>query len=135
MNKPTVLIADDSRTIRIRVRRILLEAGFHVIEADNGMDAVRQIENHVIDVAIMDIQMPQLDGYGVCQELQARGFSPERLPVLFLTSVESNALEVLGRTMGDYLKKPIDRDELLSSVNRLIGQRQGFSPTPPATSR
>lgn len=133
MDARTILIADDSRTIRTRVRRILAAEGFELVEADNGLDALRQIERHGIDLAILDIQMPELDGYGVCQELQSRGFSPEQLPVLFLTNIDSRALEVLGQAMGDYLRKPIDDAELIASVQRLLGRSQDRSPPTTAT--
>lgn len=112
----TIVIADDSRTIRTQLRRTLMDAGYNVVEATDGVEAVQKIcaENPVL--AIVDINMPELDGYGVCQTIRDIGRPWNETPVIFLTSMQSHALEVLGREMGAYLKKPVDPDTVLKAV-------------------
>jgi len=115
-----VLVADDSRTIRTQLDLILSQEGIEVISASTGTDALEQILRERPDLAIIDINMPELDGYGVCQELMAMGEPWNRLPIVFLTSVDSHALEVLGLKMGAYLRKPIVNERVVDIVNSLL---------------
>lgn len=112
----TVVIADDSRTIRMQIRRVLSEAGFNVVEAATGIEAIQKICAHKPFVAIVDINMPEMDGYGVCQQLRDLGSPWNEMPIIFLTSVDARALVVLGNEMGAYLKKPVDPQTVLDSV-------------------
>lgn len=123
MSKLKVLVADDSRTIRTQLRQILSQAGYEVITASDGCEAVDQICAQRPFLAVLDINMPIMDGYGVCQELKRRGEPLDRLPVVFLTTLRSRALEMLGGEMGAYLQKPVDPDELLEAVNTFVPER------------
>jgi|GEM_PF-3108923 formylglycine-generating enzyme required for sulfatase activity len=67
MTGSTILVADDSRTIRVQVRQILTTAGFDVVEAGTGQEALEQIEEQHPSLAIVDITMPDVDGYELCQ--------------------------------------------------------------------
>ncbi len=116
MSAPIVLVADDSRTIRTQVSRILLEAGYEVREAADGAEAVARLSAECPAVAILDIKMPGIDGYGVCQQLQEMGAPWDRLPIIFLTSESSHALEMLGQELGAYLRKPVSSELVLSTV-------------------
>ncbi|MGD9855798.1 MAG: response regulator transcription factor [Planctomycetaceae bacterium] len=120
MTAPKVLVADDSRTIRTQLDLILSQEGFEVITASTGTDALESIFRETPDLAILDINMPELDGYGVCQELIARGEPWSRLPIVFLTSLDSHALEMLGLKMGAYLRKPIVGERVVDVVQSLI---------------
>ena len=115
-----IVIADDSRTIRIQLRRTLTEAGFNVVEATTGIEAVQAICSSKPFLAIVDINMPEMDGYGVCQKLRELGSPWNELPIVFLTSVNSHALEVLGDQMGAYLRKPVDAEEVLETVRSFV---------------
>jgi CheY-like chemotaxis protein len=116
MTGTTILVADDSRTIRVQVRQILTTAGFDVVEASTGQEALEQIEEQHPSLAIIDINMPEVDGYEVCQTLQERGKPWKELPIVLLTSLNSHALELLGDELGAYLRKPVQPEELLKAV-------------------
>lgn len=80
MPSTTILIADDSRTIRTQVRRILEDEGFRTVEASSGIEALERIRECCPSAAILDINMPELDGYGVCIELSRDGRPVEPAP-------------------------------------------------------
>ncbi len=123
MSAPLVLVADDSRTIRMQVSRILMDAGYEVREASDGAEAVERMSEECPTLAILDIKMPAMDGYGVCQQLREMGAPWNRLPIIFLTSESSHALEMLGRELGAYLRKPVSSEAVLSTVAS-VSQRQ-----------
>lgn len=120
MQNLKIVIADDSRTIRIQLRRTLTAAGFEVVEAETGVEAIQRICQEKPFLAILDINMPEMDGYGVCQKLAELGPPWCDLPIVFLTSLESHALEVLGDQLGAYLKKPVDSALVLSTVRSFL---------------
>jgi CheY-like chemotaxis protein len=122
MTGPTILVADDSRTIRLQVRQILTSAGYDVIEASSGREALDRIDEQHPSLAVVDINMPDVDGYEVCQTLQERGTPWKEIPIVLLTSLNSNALELLGNELGAYLRKPVQRDELLDAVKKNVNR-------------
>ena len=111
-----ILVVDDSRTIRVQLRKLLTEAGFEVVLAENGRDAIEKLGCEP-DLMVLDVVMPEIDGYGVCERLKEFGDRFERLPIVFLTSVKSQAMILLGREYGAYLQKPVEKDALLEAVN------------------
>lgn len=123
-----ILVVDDSRTVRVQLARILSDAGHETRVACDGEEALALIEELQPQLLILDIQMPGMDGYTVCQELQARGAPYSELPVVFLTCLESRALDLLGDAMGAYLRKPVNREELLEAVARCTDP--AYQPTP-----
>ena len=115
---PTILVADDSRSVRVQVKQRLVEAGFNVVLAANGREAIEHISaNEQLDAAILDINMPELDGYAVCQQLDYIG---SRMPVIFMTGVEANAVKLLGDRMGAYLCKPVGGEVLVQTVRDVL---------------
>ena len=122
MSGPTILVADDSRTIRVQVREILTGAGFDVVEASSGQEALDRIDEQCPSLAVVDVNMPDVDGYGVCQTLQEKGMPWKELPVVLLTSLNSHALELLGEELGAYLRKPVEADALLDAVRTNVRQ-------------
>lgn len=117
MSGATILVADDSRTIRTQVRQILTEAGFNVVEASSGREALDRIDEQCPSLAVVDVNMPDVDGYGVCQTLKERGTPFDELPIVLLTSLNSHALHLLGDQLGAFLQKPVQADTLLAAVN------------------
>lgn len=116
MSSLKIVVADDSRTIRTQLRRFLTPGGFEVHEAANGVEAIDLIREHVPFLAIIDINMPELDGYGVCLKLKELGQPFSDIPLILLTSLSSHALELLGEEMGVYLRKPISPEALQNAV-------------------
>jgi CheY-like chemotaxis protein len=123
MLRPNVLVVDDSSTVRLQLRRILAKAGYDVTVASSGSEGVEKVRQVCPQLLILDIQMPDLDGYGVCQELKRWGEPWDHLPIVFLTSLQSHALSLLGNAMGAYLRKPICPTELLKTVSRFVPPR------------
>ena len=121
MPGPRILIADDSKTIRTQVRRVLDANGFDVVEAHDGKEALDLAKQNPPDAMVLDINMPALDGFGVCLELRKQGLPFSAIPIVFLTSSQSQALEILGDEVGAYLKKPVDEHELLQAVRNFVG--------------
>ncbi len=120
MSKQIALVVDDSRTIRLHIQQILSDAGFEVVTAEDGWQAIQQLEQVDPCVMVLDIVMPRLDGYGVCKELERFGPRFKKLPIVFLTSIESHAMELLGHEYGTYLKKPVGKKELLTAIASLL---------------
>ena len=132
MSIPKVLVVDDSRTVRAVVHRTLVEAGYEVITAADGLEAVELAKTERPVLAVLDICMPFMDGYAVCDEFKKLGPPLNDLPIIFLTTLESHALELLGNKLGAYLHKPVRSEELLQVVKSVL--ESGASP-PPSTGR
>ena len=120
MSNPKILVADDSRTIRSHVSRVLTDAGFDVILASDGREAVDMARRDAPDVVILDIQMPEMDGYQACEEILAMDSS---MPIIFLTKHDAKHLRTLGDDLGAYLHKPVSPDALLETVRSLLSNR------------
>jgi DNA-binding response OmpR family regulator len=129
MPRPIVLVVDDSRTLRLKLQRMLQAGGYDVVLASCGKEAMLQIRDTRPDVVILDIQMPEMDGYEVCQELQTMGEPWDRVPVIFLTIVESHALNLLGNKLGAYLRKPVAPAALLAAVADCVHPGGGSGPS------
>lgn len=122
MPQPKILVADDSRTIQTLVRRALTEAGYCVSLAADGREAVRVAHRECPQLVILDILMPEMDGYAACLEIRELGEPWHATPFIFLSKVENQALTMLGSQLGAYLPKPVRVDLLLSTVESLIGR-------------
>ncbi len=120
MTQTSILLADDSSTVRTVVGRSLTQAGYNVIYATDGVSAVEMAREHLPSLAGLDIVMPGLDGYGVCERLKSMGPPWENLPIVFLTCVNSKALELLGDAYGAYLRKPVQPEQLLAVIEKQI---------------
>lgn len=120
MSQTSILLADDSSTVRTLVGRELTKAGYNVILAADGVSAVQMAREHRPALAVLDIVMPGLDGYAVCERLKAMGPPWNNLPIIFLTCVNSKALELLGTAYGAYLRKPVQPEMLLEEIEKQI---------------
>jgi len=132
MATPTILVVDDSRAILATMKEALASAGYDVLTADDGDRAIALIMSRKPDLIISDIQMPNLDGFFLCQLLKAR---PEtrNIPFMFLTALDGVPKRLQGLEMGadDYIPKPFDRDEVVLRVRNLLA-RVGKGPAPQA---
>lgn len=117
---PTVLVADDSRTVLRLTERTLKAAGYRVLLAEDGRQAVKTALAENPDLVVLDINMPELDGYGVCHELLADKSWNSSTPVVFLTCAEEPHLETLGNQLGAFLAKPTEPELLLQTVQALL---------------
>ena len=119
MHQSKILVADDSRTSRALVRRALSAAGYDVTLAADGLEAVQFARRDRPDVVILDIQMPEMDGYAACDEILAEDRSPHPR-IIFLTKVAAKHLSALGSELGAYLRKPVSDEQLVSTVETLL---------------
>jgi signal transduction histidine kinase/CheY-like chemotaxis protein len=112
----TVLLAEDNAVNRMLAREMLATLGVSVIEAEDGQQALDQLERHRVDLVLMDCQMPVMDGYTATQRLRERERLEHRgrLPVLALTAnaLERDAQTAYAAGMDGYLVKPYTRDDL-----------------------
>ena len=113
------MIVDDDPNIRELVNALLKDAGFETCEAKDGRDALQRIMGENPDLAIIDLMMPNMDGYDLCSKLR---HYYENLPVLMLTAKAELPSKVKGFESGadDYLTKPFEGEELLMRVRALL---------------
>ncbi|GHV27949.1 DNA-binding response regulator [Clostridia bacterium] len=117
MNK--ILVVDDDVNIRKLVCRILTDAGFEVGEASDGSDALEKFDDNKISACVVDIMMPNMDGFEFCRNIREYY---QDIPLLMLTAKTdiSQKKEGFGSGADDYLTKPFDAEELLLRINALL---------------
>ncbi len=115
---PKILVVDDELHIRELARVFLQKEGFEVIEASDGVEALKKLESIKVDLAVLDIMMPNMDGWELCRQL--RQFYD--MPLLMLTAKGEISQKLKGFQMGtdDYLVKPFEPLELTARVKALL---------------
>lgn len=115
----TILIVDDELNTRLLMEKVLKREGFQTITAANGKIAIEQFEKNKIDLAIIDIMMPVMDGYALTDYI--RDLYPE-IPIILVTAKETIEDKKRGFQLGidDYMVKPINFDELILRVYALL---------------
>ena len=123
-NDHQILIIEDNIDVRTYLRNFL-SPNYQIIEAINGSDGIRKAGEHVPDLIISDIMMPQQDGFEVCRLLK-NDEKTSHIPIILLTAKAGpeNKLEGLETGADDYLTKPFDKNELCARVENLIEQRR-----------
>jgi twitching motility two-component system response regulator PilG len=113
-----VLVIDDSNTIRRSAEMFLRQAGFEVVLAEDGFDALAKIIDHQPNVIFVDIMMPRLDGYQTCALIKQNP-NLKSTPVIMLSSKDGVFDRARGRLAGSdrYLTKPFTREALIDAVN------------------
>jgi twitching motility two-component system response regulator PilG len=122
-----VLVIDDSNTIRRSAEMFLRQAGFHVILAEDGFDALAKISDHQPRVIFVDIMMPRLDGYQTCALIKQNP-QLKSTPVIMLSSKDGVFDRARGRLAGSdrYLTKPFTKEGLIQAVHETVH----FAPVP-----
>jgi two-component system chemotaxis response regulator CheY len=120
--KTSVLAIDDSRTIRTLLRQALEQDGFDVHVAEDGIDGIKKFDEIKPDVVITDINMPNLDGFGVISQLRGPAFKTT-VPILVLTTESSAELKSRARDLGatGWIVKPFDDVALVQVLRRVTG--------------
>jgi type II secretory ATPase GspE/PulE/Tfp pilus assembly ATPase PilB-like protein/CheY-like chemotaxis protein len=117
---PRILVADDDLQMRRLIRSVLQREGFEVAEAGDGLDTLEVINRGGIDLLILDIDMPRLDGMGVMEELRAQ-MRTASLPVIMLTAQHGESEEkALDLGAQDYLTKPVQTRSLVARVRAVL---------------
>jgi DNA-binding response OmpR family regulator len=122
-DRPVVLVADDDEDIRDLVAFRLDRAGYEVLRAGDGEQALALAREHRPDLAVLDVMMPKLTGYDVTRELRADA-ATEAIPVILLTARVQEADVARGFEAGadDYVKKPFSPQELKVRVEAVLGR-------------
>lgn len=120
----TILVVDDEQDMRKLVEMHLQKAGLQVIQAENGNQAIQLLQSTEIDLILLDVMMPEKDGFAVCEEI--RQFS--EVPIIFLTALDAKSDLVKGLQLGgdDYVVKPFTAMELTARINAIL-RRTGYS--------
>lgn len=118
---PVVLVVDDSATIRHLVAHTLLQAGYIVRMAEDGVKALAMMQESLPDMVFMDINMPRMDGYQVCKVIK-HDESTKKVPVVMLSGKDGFFDKVKGRLAGssEYVTKPFEGDSLIRTVEKHI---------------
>ena len=122
--KTTILYVEDNLENRVLVRRILMSENYAVLEAVNAADALNILKNARPDLILMDINMPDIDGYTLTATIKAMpGF--ERIPILALTAnvMRGDKEKTLEAGCDGYIQKPLDIDQLIREVERFLPRR------------
>lgn len=114
-----VLIVDDEPDIRLLIRVNLVAAGYEVLEAENGREALDLVEGEEPDLVLLDLRLPGLDGWEVLEQLKERGVA-ERVPVVAISAHASPTTKDRAHEVGfrSYVSKPFTPEELLEVVTR-----------------
>lgn len=128
--KYTILVADDEKEIRELLRLYLENEAYHVVEAKDGQQVLDMLHYQRIDLCILDIMMPKLDGYRVLQEIRKES----NVPVMILSARDADSEKILGLNLGadDYMAKPFNPLEAVARVNSNIRRFYSLG-TSPAT--
>ena len=113
-----ILIVEDEANIRELLRLYLEREGYAVIEAENGVEGIKQGKSEKPDMILLDVMMPVMDGWAVCKDIHAKS----DMPIIMLTAKGETADRVSGLEMGadDYIVKPLEMPEVIARVRAVF---------------
>ncbi len=119
---PTILAVDDSASMRQMVTFTLKGAGFTVIDAVDGVDALEKVKAAKVDLVLTDVNMPRMDGISLIKELRALP-SFKFTPILMLTTESGAGKKTEGKSAGatGWIVKPFNPDQLLATIKKVLG--------------
>ena len=114
-----ILVVDDDKNTRLLLRAVLEGAGYAVFTAENGVDALSVLDREYIDLCVLDVMMPQMDGYAFTRELRQNN---NELPILMVSAKQLPQDKRQGFIVGtdDYMTKPLDEQEFLLRIKALL---------------
>ena len=124
---PRILLVDDERSVQTLLTYPLRKDGYEVVTASTGQEALDRFRDGSFDLVVLDVMLPQTDGFAVCRELRARS----SVPIIMLTAKTEEFDKVLGLELGadDYITKPFSMREFRSRVKAAL-RRAGMARTP-----
>ncbi|WP_029045757.1 Hpt domain-containing protein [Cupriavidus sp. amp6] len=122
--QPTVMVVDDSLTVRKATQRLLGRAGYQVVLARDGVDALKQLQEVMPDAMLVDIEMPNMDGFDLTRNVRSDSRTAH-MPLVMITSRTADKHRRYAEEIGVnvYLGKPYNEDQLLATLQRLLGER------------
>jgi two-component system, OmpR family, alkaline phosphatase synthesis response regulator PhoP len=114
-----IMVVEDDEDTRKLQEAVLLRNGYDVLLAKDGIDALEKLDNHHVDLIVLDIMMPRMDGYEFTQRLRKTN---NTVPVFMVTAREASADKKKGFLVGtdDYMVKPVDEEEMLLRIKALL---------------
>ena len=124
MNKPKILVVDDE-PLNLEFMDGVLSKDYEVIKASNGIDASIMVEKTLPDLIILDVMMPNMNGYAFCRQIKS-DIKTRKLPVLMITALreEKDKLNAIESGADDFLSKPVDINKLRLRVKSLLDARK-----------
>jgi pilus assembly protein CpaE len=124
-----VLLVDDDEMLRKMTEVLLAKQGFEVTAIENGAKALQQLKFMLPDIILMDVMMPDMDGFSVCREIRSNP-ATAAIPIIMLTALDSVENKVKGFEAGadDYLGKPFETAELVARINVMTRRSEGYAP-------
>ena len=124
-----ILIVDDEQAIADLVEVYLKNENYNVFKFYNGKDALKCIENEKVDLAILDVMLPDVDGFSICQQIREK----YKFPVIMLTAKEEEIDKITGLTLGadDYVTKPFKPLELVARVKAQLRRFTKYNSSEP----
>ena len=120
----TVMVVDDSVTVRKVTQRLLMREGYNVVLAKDGVDALRQMQEVIPDVMLVDIEMPRMDGFDLTKNVREHA-DFANVPIIMITSrtADKHRNHALSLGVDVFLGKPFSEDDLLRHVRSFASQR------------
>ena len=118
-----ILVVDDSETVRQVLQMSLANAGFDVVEAEDGVDALSKLSGTQIDMLITDLNMPNMDGLELIKKVRGEG-AHRFTPIVMLTTESSEEKKLAGREAGasGWIVKPFKPEQLLKVIKMVLGE-------------
>jgi len=115
-----ILIVDDEAVIREVIGKAFITEGYQVFEAADGKEALEVFEDHDVEIIILDIMMPKMDGWSVCRRIRAES----NVGIIMLTARDDDSDQLLGFELGvdEYVTKPVNLKVLLARVKRMLNR-------------
>jgi chemosensory pili system protein ChpA (sensor histidine kinase/response regulator) len=121
----TVMVVDDSLTVRQVTGRLLARHGYQVLSAKDGVDALEQLGETIPDVMLLDIEMPRMDGFDLARNIRADQ-RLARIPIIMITSrtAEKHRQHAMAIGVDHYLGKPYDEEQLLACIGECLAKKE-----------
>ncbi|WP_217201314.1 response regulator transcription factor [Streptomyces buecherae] len=126
-----LLLVEDEPTLRELLSASLQLAGFHVDSAENGAQALEAVREHAVDLIVLDVMLPDIDGFEVARRLRTRpDVRTGHTPILFLTARDAAEDRISGLRVGgdDYVTKPFNLEELVLRIQAVLRRTSGHQP-------
>lgn len=133
MSKKTILVVDDEQDLLDLIEYNLKNEGYKVIKAEDGLSAIHEAKQNPVDLVLLDIMMPKMDGLEVCNQMRSDA-DLKHIPIILLTARGDEKTEIQGLDTGadDYITKPISTTKLISRIKAVLRR---FSETEETTNK